>query len=351
MAIIRITESEKSSPFEQACLKRQLVGCHLVFVRGRITTEISVPFQSHRVCFRVASILPGPRQTRSQANILYIIMPSTRITIIESNKPECDESKDKAVKVSQTASPDVSPSAVLLIDTIHCIRRAESVSVPRAFLLTGPPGVGKTHSVRLAAEASKAEGPTCLVSLQGSELLSTASHPAEAAKALQRHFREAAHFCRSDNHLGIVFLDECEALLSCDMVAAMFANLLDMVSCSFDRGWQRLLIVAATNRIDVVPSWLRRPGRLDREIALAPPDTATRVQIIKTLLQNPSLSFSALPTDTDLSNIAEACVGYVPADLAALVRQAALLAFQEGTLQVTSELLQRAMANVGASVS
>lgn len=351
MSIIRITEGETSSPLEQACLKRQLVGCNLVFVESRMTTEISVPFQSQRVRFRVASVLPGPRQSRSQTTILYIIMPSTRITILEGTKPECDISKDKTLKLSHTASPDVSPSAALLIDTIQCIRRAKSLTVPRAFLLTGPPGVGKTHSVRLATEASETEGPTRLVSLQGSELLSTASHPAEAAKALQRHFREAAHFCQSDNHVGIVFLDECEALLSSDMVAAMLANLLDMVSCSFDRGWQRLVIVAATNRIDAVPSWLRRPGRLDREIALAPPETATRAQIIKTLLQKSSLSLSVLLSDTELSNIAEACVGYVPADLAALVRQAALLAFQEDTLQVTSELLQRAMANVGASVS
>jgi SpoVK/Ycf46/Vps4 family AAA+-type ATPase len=282
---------------------------------------------------------------------LYIILPSTRITLTESNKPECDESKGKALKSAETTSLNLSPSAVLLIETIQCLRRAKSVTVPRAFLLTGPPGVGKTHSVRLAVEASETEGPTRLVSLQGSELLSTASHPAEASKALQRHFREAARFCRNDNHVGIVFLDECEALLSSDTVAAMFANLLDMVSCSSEEGWQRLVIVAATNRIDAVPAWLRRPGRLDREIALAPPDAATRVQIIKTLLQQSSLAFLELPNNTQLNSIAEACVGYVPADLAALVRRAALLAFQEHTLQVTSDLLQRAMSDVGASVS
>jgi hypothetical protein len=351
MSMIRISDGKITSPLEQACLKRQLVCSTLVFVDGKMTTEFSVPFQGQIVRFRVASVLPGPHNSRTQKHILYIIMPSTRITLTESNKPECDESNGKGLKPAETTSLNLSPSAALLIETIHCIRWAKSVNVPRAFLLTGPPGVGKTHSVRLAVKVSETEGPTCLVSLQGSELLSTASHPAEASKALQRHFREAARFCRNENHVGIVFLDECEALLSSDTIAAMFANLLDMVSCSSEESWQRLVIVAATNRIDAVPAWLRRPGRLDREVALAPPDAASRVIILKTLLQQSSLSFSELPNDTELNSIAEACVGYVPADLASLVRRAALLAFQEHILQDTSDLLKRAMSDVGASVS
>ena len=59
---------------------------------------------------------------------------------------------------------------------------------------------------------------------------------------------------------------------------------------------------------------------------------------------------STLLNEEGVRSIAEACVGYVPADLAALVRRAALLAFQEDT-EVTAEFLKRAMADVGASVS
>jgi len=284
-----------------------------------------------------------------------MIMPSTRITILGRKVPSCDEPKEFVVdRVSLAASLNVSPAAELLTDTIRCIRLSQS-SVPRAFLLTGPPGVGKTFSVRLAMEASKSQGPTKLVSLQGSDLLSTSSHPADASKALQRHFYEAARFCQNDNHVSLFFIDECEALLSSDAVAAMLASLLDRVSFSPDEGWQRIVIVAATNRIDAVPSWLRRPGRLDRELALGPPDASVRLQIIKALLRKSTSQDSEIPDcqmhDTGLSAVAEACVGYVPADLAALVRRAALLAFQEGTRQVTADFLKRATADVGASVS
>lgn len=284
---------------------------------------------------------------------MYIILPSTRITIVESEKHENKTGNVKNSVPDKIASSNVSPAAELLIVTIRCIRLS-TLNVPRAFLLTGPPGVGKTFSVRLAMEASEAQGPTMLVSLQGSELLSTASHPSEAANALKRHFQEATLFCQKKNHVGIVFIDECEALLSSDGVAAMFGNLLDRVSGSPELGWQRLVIVAATNRIDAVPAWLRRPGRLDREIALGPPDATTRLQIIKSLVQTSTLHSGAAPDqvdDAELNSIAEACVGYVPADLAALVRRAALLAFQEGSDNVTAEFLSRAMLDVGASVS
>ena len=160
--------------------------------------------------------------------ILYIIMPSTRITIVNfSTKGRA--SKEIVVKSSRHDDLNISPAAELLIDTIQCIRMVK-VNVPRAFLLTGPPGVGKTHSVRLAVEASRKQGPTQFVSLQGSELLSASSHPAEAAKALNQHFQKVVLFCEHENHVGIVFIDECEALLSSDSVAAMFGSLLDKVS-------------------------------------------------------------------------------------------------------------------------
>lgn len=284
-------------------------------------------------------------------------MPSTRITILESEPPE-EQDEPKPVVAESLSSSDTSPAARLLIDTFRCIRTNNS-SISRSFLLTGPPGVGKSFSVRLAVQASEARGPTRLVSLRGSELLSTASHPSEASKALHRHFQETARFCRNDNHVGIIFIDECEALLSSDAVAAVLGNLLDNVSSagSIDNnGWDRIIVVAATNRIDAVPPWLCRPGRFNREIALGPPDASVRLHILRFLLKQSTLRYSDSEIlneldGNDLRTVAEACVGYVPADLAALVRRAALLAFEEGKDQITVDLLRRAMADVGASVS
>lgn len=261
--------------------------------------------------------------------------------------------KDAGMDLAETspASLNMSPAGRELTATICCIRQS-FISVPRAFLLNGPPGVGKTYSVGLAVKVSEAQGPIKLVSLLGSDLLSTGSHPSEAAKALQRQFCNAARFCHAENHVSLIFIDECEALLSSDVVAAMFGSLLDQISCSTDKGWQRIVVVAATNRIDAVPLWLRRPGRLDREIALGPPNAAVRLEIIQSLIRKSTLQhYHASDDAIGLSEVAEACVGYVPADLAALVRRATLLAIQEGACQVTANLLKRAMVDVGASVS
>lgn len=280
-------------------------------------------------------------------------MPSTRITIIRRTVSNNEGSaasgvKDLLHRPRTVSSTNLSPTAKLLVETVNCIR-SDNSSVTRTFLLSGPPGVGKTFSVRMAFETSDAQGPTKLVSLQGSELLSSSSHPSEAIRSLRRCFQKTAQFCQGDNHVGMVFIDECEALLSSQAVAATLAGLLDCITGSTaDQGWKKLIVVAATNRIDSVPSWLRRPGRLDREIAMGPPNATERKEIIRALLKQSTFPSS---DNDDFGKVAEACVGYVPADLAALVRQAALLAFREGKDYVTAELLRNAMADVGASVS
>lgn len=67
ISLLRMDEShsESSSPLGQACLKRQLVGCHCVFADKCLTTQISLPFEGHQVCFRVTSVLPTPKKSRT----------------------------------------------------------------------------------------------------------------------------------------------------------------------------------------------------------------------------------------------------------------------------------------------
>ena len=104
-----------------------------------------------------------------------------------------------------------------------------------------------------------------------------------------------------------------------------------------DDGWGRIIVVASTNRIDAVPRSLRRPGRFDREICFGPPGRDERLGILTSLLA--PYRHGAAPGDDGergegdggggrdggLSDVAADCVGYVAADLAALVRGAATL--------------------------
>jgi len=322
------------------------------------------------------------------------------------------------------------------------------ISLSRSFLLSGPPGCGKTFAVRTAVDESNRishgyqrkdtienhsliKGPsngknTFLLSIRGSELLSLGSSIADAALSLQKYFSDAVSFSsRHPNNVSVIFMDEFDALISSDIVGSMLALLLDKVSTTrninekaLNSGstskynhdnelnvlgnrtseWNKIIVIAATNRIDSVPSFLRRPGRFDHELCVPPPNSRQRFEILKSILEplreietsssflkpefpkeggkysvltSNSLSFpgdeqfqntnmtnnddksSSIPSlvnDTNLTAIADLCVGYVAADLMSLVRRAALLAaVDNGDGKITIKLLKKAMLDVGAS--
>ena len=244
-----------------------------------------------------------------------------------------------------------------------------------------------------SSETAPSTSKIRLISLRGSELLSSSAssggggHYATAARELERQFQLAASLsCRSQgsrtnshNYHGVpdgesmvgnnddngsndggtqavvVFLDECDALVSSSIVAAMLALLLDKMEgggisdTNYDGsndGWGSLVLVAATNRIDAIPASLRRPGRLEKEIVVSPPNVQERFALLKSIMlgssNNPSsdegldnleednnrdrnVSTIGNVDDSGIQSVAEACVGYVAADLSALVRRAAML--------------------------
>lgn len=180
-------------------------------------------------------------------------------------------------------------------------------------------------------------------------MLGSTNSPGETSRNLERQFTKAARICGEDKErVAIIFIDECDALFSSDIVAGMVASLLDRATGDGQDGWQRILVLAATNRIDSIPSFLRRPGRFDKEIPLSPPTAEERRVILKQLLL--SLPNSQILDSKVISDLAEFSVGYVPADLSALVRKATYIAIEEGHASVIKpENLQRAAAEVGAS--
>ena len=361
-----------------ASLKRQIVGVCVVFVDRKVTTELTLILKSTKnknsergvVGLRVQSVVAKSKQAGSIH--LGIVLPSTRITILPqsatkrqvsstatSSVPESISSSEPIrsapaagttiIKQQRTPSkPDKEDPSVtrLLVETVRCLRNSSKALVSKSFLLAGPPGVGKTFAVKKAYDTCKTEGPTFLLSL-GSMLGSSGGSPSEVSRLLEKRFEKAARECHKDAAcVGIIFIDECDALLSSDHVAGMLASVLDRCSQN-GKGWQRLVVVAATNRVDSIPSYLRRPGRFDKEVHIGPPMAEERFAILETLIA--TNAGSSVMSAESLLEIAEACVGYVPADLAALVRRAFGLALEGGVDSIEPDLFQRAMADVGAS--
>jgi SpoVK/Ycf46/Vps4 family AAA+-type ATPase len=440
----------QNHPLLQSCLKRQLVGCQISGVENdplSPPTRLQITMDDQRIwSFVVDSIVLSDttlhhhnnnnnnnnhsplhlqQQTRNShwedqskfTTNIGIILPSTRITFVPFPSqhhpvlPLLDTTTTATTAPTAIINDHVSssPAARILMDTLHCIHRIQSSAgvagqasiggcdIPRAFLLSGPPGVGKTHAVRMAVQGANQElgcNYCHLVVVQGSEIRSDGRDSnSNPATTLEHYFLQAIQQMRVTQHVTMIFLDECDALLassreslsspSYSMTESILGRLLDEMNslALLDPVWMRLIVVAATNRVDAIPTTLRRPGRLDREIPLTPPDADTRMKILQSLLTTTFLRTTQSWDNTtqsdrsiqngrgglsskELQEIADSCVGFVPADLAAVVRRVELLqvpVWNDPRQRVTStddgtnmtrtamEIWAQAVSEVGAS--
>ena len=195
--------------------------------------------------------------------------------------------------------------------------RRLGIQAPRGILLYGPPGTGKTLLARAVATESAAN----FISIKGPEVFS--KWLGESEKAIREIFKKARQSSPT-----IVFLDELDALAprrgaSGDSGAA--ERVVNQLLTSLD-GLERLeqvVVLAATNRPDMIDPALLRPGRFDRMILVNPPDKAARMAILAVHTKNVPLE------GVDVEALAARMEGYVGADIEALVREAALAAMRE----------------------
>ncbi|MGB9784427.1 MAG: CDC48 family AAA ATPase [Fervidicoccaceae archaeon] len=189
---------------------------------------------------------------------------------------------------------------------------------PKGILLFGPPGTGKTMLAKAAATESEAN----FIAVRGPEILS--KWVGESEKAIREIFRRARQYSPV-----IVFFDEIDALTPVRGVSSdtyVTERVVSQLLTEIDgiESLDNVIVIAATNRPDIVDPALIRPGRLEKLIYIPPPTKEERVEIFRIHTKNMPLA-----KDVDLYKLAEITEGYTGADIEALVREAGLRALRE----------------------
>jgi cell division protease FtsH len=219
--------------------------------------------------------------------------------------------------------------------------------IPKGVLLMGPPGTGKT----LLAKAVAGEAGVPFLSISGSDFVEL--FVGVGASRVRDLFEQAKKASKLSGRGSIIFIDEIDAVGRQRFAGiggghdereqTLNALLVEMDGFNTQEG---IILMAATNRPDVLDPALLRPGRFDRQIVIDRPDLVGREEILKVHVRNVKVH-----KDVDLYAIARQTPGFSGADIANLVNEAALLAARHEKDAVTLEELQDAIERVVAGRS
>jgi cell division protease FtsH len=215
--------------------------------------------------------------------------------------------------------------------------KALGAKIPRGVLLYGPPGTGKT----LVAKAVAGEAGVPFFSISGSDFVEM--FVGVGASRVRDLFEQAKQASPA-----IIFVDEIDAVGrqrgagigggNDEREQTLNQLLVEMDGFDSDTN---VILIAATNRPDVLDPALLRPGRFDRQIGVGAPDLAGREQILRVHAKNKPIA-----EDVDLALIARRTPGFTGADLANVLNEAALLSARENLKTVTAEIIDEAIDRV-----
>ena len=210
--------------------------------------------------------------------------------------------------------------------------------IPKGVILTGPPGTGKT----LLAKAIAGEAGVPFFSISGSDFVEM--FVGVGASRVRDLFEDA-----KKNAPCIVFIDEIDAVARRrgtgmggghdEREQTLNQLLVEMDGFGANEG---IIVLAATNRIDILDPAILRPGRFDRRIGVGAPDVKGREEILKVHSKNKPLS-----DEIDLEQIARTTAGFTGADLESLMNEAAILAAKDDRKYISQDDIKAAFVKVG----
>ena len=210
--------------------------------------------------------------------------------------------------------------------------------IPKGLLLVGPPGTGKT----LLAKAVAGEAGVPFFSISGSDFVEM--FVGVGASRVRDLFEEA-----KKNSPCIVFIDEIDAVARRrgtgmggghdEREQTLNQLLVEMDGFGVNEG---IIVMAATNRVDILDPAILRPGRFDRKVAVGRPDVKGREEILKVHSKDKPLS-----EDVDLKRVAQTTVGFTGADLENLMNEAAIISARAGRRFIQQADIDHAFVKVG----
>ncbi|MFX1295257.1 MAG: CDC48 family AAA ATPase [Promethearchaeota archaeon] len=276
----------------------------------KVISEETSSFTLAEVTFVIVNTLPSG---------LVKVEPTTHIEVL---KRLPDDISYKEVLVSYEDIGGLEEEILRVREMIELpLRHPElfrrlGIEPPRGVLLHGPPGCGKT----LLAKALANESDAFFNPINGPEIMS--KFYGESEKKIRNIFEEAKKHAPS-----IVFIDEIDSIapkrehVTGEVERRVVAQLLALMDGLESRG--RVVVIAATNRVNAIDPALRRPGRFDREIEIKVPTREGRLEILQIHTRGMPLK------DVDLMEYSIRTHGFVGADLAALCREAAMHALRQ----------------------
>ena len=249
--------------------------------------------------------------------------------------------KDKKVTFAQVAGlQEEKEELEEIVDFLKAPKKYIQVGarIPKGVLLVGPPGTGKT----LLAKAVAGEAGVPFFTISGSDFVEM--FVGVGASRVRDLFEDA-----KKNAPCIIFIDEIDAVARRrgtgmggghdEREQTLNQLLVEMDGFGVNEG---IIVMAATNRVDILDPAILRPGRFDRKVMVGRPDVQGREEILKVHAKGKPLS-----EEIDLKQVAQTTAGFTGADLENLLNEAAILAAKDGRIYLKQEDIKKAFVKVG----
>lgn len=275
--------------------------------------------------------------------ILYIVSKKKGLIKLDSYKKVIEENSFRFEDIGGQETPKQELKEALEFLIKSDVVDNMGIRPLKGILLTGPPGTGKT----LLAKAAAGYSDAVFLATSGSEFIEMyAGVGAQRVRGLFKSAKESA--LKKNKNRAIIFIDEIDVLggkrgshsshLEYDQTLNQLLVEMDGLSNNED---VQLLLIAATNRPDLLDSALLRPGRFDRQVKVDLPDKDGRFAILKLHCRKKPIA-----KDVNLEEIASGTFGFSGAHLESLTNEAAILALRDGSSEITQAHLMEAIDKV-----